>query len=212
MRPPRVFGIGLSRTGSRSLMEAMRLLGYRARHWDYTRKLLVYDEEGVLRPRLELLEPYDAYGDVPISLLYKVIDREYPGSKYVLTVREQESWLRSCRRFFAPERLQGLRERMPPAEQRWRDLQFNDVWGTLGYDEAQFLAVRARHEADVREYFRERPGDLLVLDISAGQGWAELCPFLDRAVPDVPFPSVTERGAPGPGPQPPQSTGAASGR
>jgi hypothetical protein len=40
----------------------------------------------------------------------------------------------------------------------------------------------------VREHFADRPGDLLVLDITAGEGWDRLCPFLGLPEPGVPFP------------------------
>lgn len=39
------------------------------------------------------------------------------------------------------------------------------------------------------EYFAERD-DLLVLDLERGQGWPELCSFLDVVAPDHPFPHI----------------------
>ena len=33
-----------------------------------------------------------------------------------------------------------------------------------------------------------RPGDFLVINIPAGEGWDKLCPFLGLPVPDAPFP------------------------
>ena len=44
------------------------------------------------------------------------------------------------------------------------------------------------HNADVRAYFAQRPDDLLVIDVTAGDGWDRLCPFLGVDVPDAPFP------------------------
>lgn len=42
------------------------------------------------------------------------------------------------------------------------------------------------------------PDDLLVLRITEGEGWRELCPFLDQEVPEAPFPHVNPfQGAPG---------------
>jgi hypothetical protein len=40
----------------------------------------------------------------------------------------------------------------------------------------------------VKEYFRDRPDDLLVMNICAGEGWEKLCPFLGLAIPKVKFP------------------------
>jgi hypothetical protein len=51
----------------------------------------------------------------------------------------------------------------------------------------------------VHDYFRERPDDLLVLNICAGEGWERLCPFLGQDVPGIPFPWANRR----PGPREP---------
>ena len=51
-----------------------------------------------------------------------------------------------------------------------------------------WTSERTEHERRVRAYFADRPDDLLVIDISAGEGWEALCPFLGVPVPDKPFP------------------------
>lgn len=40
----------------------------------------------------------------------------------------------------------------------------------------------------LREFFEGRPDDLLIMDLTAGDGWPELCEFLGYATPDKPFP------------------------
>ena len=37
----------------------------------------------------------------------------------------------------------------------------------------------------VREYFKVRPHDLLIIDVAAGEGWEKLCPFLEQPIPDA---------------------------
>jgi hypothetical protein len=49
------------------------------------------------------------------------------------------------------------------------------------------------HYKNVLEYFKNRPDDLLIIDICAGQGWEKLCPFLDKPLPQYPFPEIQER-------------------
>ena len=55
-------------------------------------------------------------------------------------------------------------------------------------DKDEFIGKVTRHNEAVKEYFKDRPDDLLVLDVCAGDGWEKLCPFLEKAVPDKPFP------------------------
>ena len=38
------------------------------------------------------------------------------------------------------------------------------------------------------EYFKDRPEDLLIIDICSGEGFSKLADFLDRPVPAAPFP------------------------
>ncbi|MEO0835531.1 MAG: sulfotransferase, partial [Cyanobacteria bacterium J06642_3] len=37
-------------------------------------------------------------------------------------------------------------------------------------------------------HFRDRESDLLILNLCSGQGWSELCSFLNCAVPNLAFP------------------------
>ena len=49
------------------------------------------------------------------------------------------------------------------------------------------------HITEVVRYFRDRPDDLLVMDICAGDGWEQLCRFLEQQTPNLPFPRENVR-------------------
>jgi hypothetical protein len=61
-------------------------------------------------------------------------------------------------------------------------------FGTTGFLRDRFRDFYEAHNAGVRAHFRDRPDDLLELDIAGGEGWTELCGFLGQPVPDRPFP------------------------
>ncbi len=171
----KVFGVGLSRTGTSSLHRALEGLGFRARHYPSLSLVL-----GRLRIRRRELRRYDALTDLPVACFFRELDRRFPGAKFVHTVREVESWLDSCERYrrFAPDfpvsrRVLALRRR---------------VYGTRAFDRERFRAVHAAHAAAVRAWFAERPDDLLELDVCAGEGFERLCPFLGRPLPAGGFP------------------------
>ena len=191
-RKPKVFGIGLSRTGTTSLTEALHLLGYHAIHFpqDPITRAEVY-RYLACRPAsvsLSVLQDADALTDTPVCCLYQALDRAYPGSKFILTVREKQAWLRSCRNFWQRE-IEPAARAMPdhPVVQYMRAIE-KHLYGTSGYEAEGFEAAYDRFTVGVREYFRDRPEDLLILDLSRGQGWNELAPFLGRAIPQIPFP------------------------
>ena len=173
----KVFGIGLGRTGTTSLTRALEILGYRAKHCprfylDANLQLCVSPEQ---------IEHYQALTDEPVALIYKTLDHRYPGSKFVLTVREMESWLTSREN---NSRAMGEWWAKNPAV----PVLHTTLFGAAAFERTPYARAHRKHVDDVRAYFGNRPHDLLVMDICAGEGWGKLCPFLDKPVPEVAFP------------------------
>ena len=178
---PRVFGIGLIKTGTSSLREALELLGYKALHGGPLETMkLVQQSIDAGEPMLSNLDPdYNAFADVfGVTYYFYLADVQYPGSRFILTVRDLDDWLESRRRH--TEKNQQLR-----AAGRYK----GDL---LEIDLDAWRAEYRRHEAVVRSYFAHRPDDLLVYDLAGGEGWEPLCEFLGLPVPDDLFPRANE--------------------
>ena len=188
----KVFGIGLSRTGTTSLTQALHLLGYKAIHFPHdsvTRAQVYHFFASELQClSLALLQEADAITDTPVCCLYQALDQAYPGSKFILTVREKHSWLRSCRSFWV-EQVEPYCRAMPASWlAQYSRVVHERLYGTQEYEQETFSRAYDAYTAEVREYFRERPQDLLVLDICGGEGWSKLAPFLEVPIPEAPFP------------------------
>lgn len=176
MTRPKVFCIGFQKTGTTSLYAALTALGYKTaavvgRDWSAERLAA----EGAALC-VETARNCDAAQDMPWPLFFRELDAAYPGSKFILTIRNPESWFQSIEKHFGdnPGEMQALtygRDAAAPAGAK-----------------ARYLDVYSRHEQDVRAHFISRPGNLLVLDLEAGDGWRELCGFLGVQIPDEPFP------------------------
>jgi hypothetical protein len=204
---PRVFVIGLPKTGTSTLAKALRILGYDAvwnpLHW----RKQIY--EGNYRLPETGWDAVTNFGEH----FYPQLDREYPGSKFVLTLREDsEAWLRSWKRQIGEsvgnERVPGIINRRSwyrPGSWWWllrtvnsrtgrEGIDFQhvriEVFGSYKFSEARCRYVYELHKRNALEYFRERPGDLLVMDVTQGHGWERLCPFLGLEVPSEAFPHV----------------------
>jgi hypothetical protein len=121
---------------------------------------------------------FDALTDIPAARFYRELDEAFPDSKFILTVRDETAWLSSCSRFFAKGTHQFF---------KWRQINL-DMYGVESYSQTAFQDAYARHISAVQSYFNSRPNDLLVMNIPAGDGWEKLCPFLDKPVPEQPFP------------------------
>ncbi|MGY6555678.1 MAG: sulfotransferase family protein [Wenzhouxiangella sp.] len=173
---PRVFCVGWHKTGTSTLGLALIELGYSVLgcRLDMVHPLRAGDIDAVL----DLGGQFDALQDVPWAALFRELDERYPGSRFILTERDDEAWLKSARRHFKDTEI-PLHE--------WLYGQ-----GRLIGSETIYLDRYRQHNHDVRQYFRSRPDDLLVMNLEAGHGWLELCRFLGHGVPERSFPHANK--------------------
>lgn len=196
MTPPKVFGLGLSRTGTTSLTIALQTLGHQALHFpsDGTTQSEIYaffaSETDSLR--LTVADHYAAITDTPVCCTFKALDQAYPGSKFILTIRDKASWLASCENHWH-KLLPHLFATMDPAWTRYAQFINTRVYGIAHYDRDVFSEVYDMYHANVFHYFRHRLEDLLVLDICGGQGWEHLASWLGSPVPQSAFPVENPR-------------------
>lgn len=183
----KVFGIGLSRTGTKSLHQALEALGYYSDHFS-THLLTLRDN--TLQLKWKEVAHYDALTDVTAAHFFCELDRRYPHSKFILTVREPQKWLRSCERHFPPL----ARGKWPHGVEKILRLR-EEVYGTLFFDRDCFLHAYQTHIEAVKRYFRDRPDDLLILNITDGEGWRPICDFLSCAPPARQFPWANSAGS-----------------
>jgi len=172
----KVFGIGFSKTGTKTLAESLRLLGYR----HHTKDPSLRDEVlgGDYRRMFEVADQYESFEEWPWAKMYRELDQRYPEAKFILTVRrDSQAWLRSVAR---------QSERLGPTVNRERILGYSMPHG----HEREYLAVYEEHNRAILEHFAGRPDKLLVVCWEEGSGWNQLCRFLDKPVPAVPFPHV----------------------
>lgn len=182
----KIFCIGFHKTGTTSLAAALQKLGYRVRHGYKPQSDLILKALHDKVPPLQYLEEehqtYDAYADLyAIRDHFVELDKAYPDSKFILTVRDEDEWVESVKR--------QIKKRP--------DSPFFHHW--YYQNELQWRHFRRMHERCVLEYF-DMPSinlryrgvmpdrRLLVMDITKGDGWNKLCEFLNKPIPDKPFP------------------------
>lgn len=165
----RVWDIGLPRTGTTTFCEAVKLLGYtKVKH----------------NPRYEHLEDLEAASDAGCVLYYKYLDFKFPNSKFVLALRDLDSWLASAEFIYT---------KYPATDKDIAILRRMHIYESVTFDRGKFIDAYHRYHADVRRYFKDRPDDLLEMNIVEGEGWEKLCPFLDMPVPEQAFPHRNKR-------------------
>jgi hypothetical protein len=185
--PTRVFGIGMHKTGTTSLHSALRTLGIESAHWKNAHWARAIWQEMQEHGKSWTVEHSYALSDLPMAILYEQLDRAYPGSKFILTTRNEGAWLKSVENHWS--------HKHNPFRSQWDHDPFSHcihkaIYGQRGFDAVVFLTRFRRHNREVKEYFKDRPDDLLVMDMSNGSGWSDLCSFLDKPVPEVPYPKL----------------------
>lgn len=196
----RLIGVGLGRTSTRSLKDALEILGYdltyhmtdaflhldRVRHWEDVAEGRPVDWHA-------LFDGYQAVVDFPGAAVWQRLVEAFPEAPVVLTVRDPEAWYDSVRATIYTEReldeldLSDPRDRLLAWNQRY--IWHGPLFQGRMRDRAFAVDCFRRHIDEVRATVA--PERLLTLEV--GSGWAPLCSFLQLPVPDVPYPNRNSR-------------------
>lgn len=182
MNNSKIIGVGFHKTGLSSLMLALEILGYPTTkgRQSFKHELQEQDIISVLNTKnttelFQFLTPYQAVVDMPWYLLFRELDSHFPNSKFILTIREENNWINSAKNYF---------KHRPGAYLR------NWIYGKeeVEGNESDYIARYRQHNQEVLAYFKDRPDDLLIMDLEKGDGWDKLCPFLAKPTLHLPFP------------------------
>lgn len=172
----KVFGIGFHKTGTTTLHVVLKELGYNvcSHRVDLASDLMLGDLTRVF----QVVDQYDAFEDNPWPILFKELDKYCPGSKFIVTCRDKNRWWNSILNHFG-SRSNLMRE--------W-------IYGEgAPKDHMEIYLTRyERHYKEVKEYFYNRPEDVLYVDWEKGDGYKEVCAFLRVPIPNKPFPHANK--------------------
>ena len=169
-----VICVGFHKTGTSSLGAALTILNYRVKGITYRPLVPILSRN--YNKVLKIIKNYDAVQDAPWFKIYKELDELIPNTKFILTIRDEESWYYSAIKQFGD---------LKSAQHEWIYGRGN---GLLKHNKKNAIDVYRKHNSDVREYFKDRPDDLLILDFTKGNEWEKLCSFLNEDIPKISFP------------------------
>ncbi len=174
----KVFGIGWAKTGTTTLGEVAAILGYRHKSQDMA---LVDDAmKGDFTRIKRFVSDYESFEDWPWLIIYKQLDMICESSKFILTVRDTDAWIKSYRNMLKNEGVAS--EYTNRIRSFLYGLDFPNV------TDEELIRRYEYHIREVKEYFKHRPNDLLVVDWTKGDGWSKVCEFLGKEVPMQEFP------------------------
>ena len=128
--------------------------------------------------------------DITVACRFRELDLMFPKSLFIYTERPGPAWLKSVKHHY--RELRGDL-RLPDGEKQFAEEADIRIYGTPRPFKCDFMSAYERHHDSVLDYFKDRPDDLLRINISAGEGWAALSSFLGLPVIDIPFPHAHRR-------------------
>jgi len=175
----KVFGLGMSRTGTTTLGNCLEILGYNVT--DNNFELCKDIKNNNYNNLWKVIDKFDAFEDNPYPFVYKEVYKKYPNAKYILTTHiDSKSWLKSYIRHC----IYGKRKTL------WNSVRHNQILYNIPHpvnNEKEFISLYENHNKKVRNFFKDKDNFIEICWMK-GDGWNKLCKFLDKPIPNVPFP------------------------
>lgn len=169
MKKYKIFGIGLPKTGTTTLLEACKILGY--------------------ENNLPIIDNFDKYncfiGDSMFFFDYKELDDKYKNAKFILTLRkDHETWFNSV-----------MKWNEKPTVNQSKIIQTNRL-KMYGHkfptfeNKQDWINVYINRQIEIINYFLEKNNLLTVCweQNTAYNNWKVLCNFLNEPFPSYEFP------------------------
>ena len=129
-----------------------------------------------------IIDAHRSFEDWPWPLMYQMLYEKYPNSKFILSTRSStEKWYSSLAKHAI---------RTGPTEFRkliygYAMPQENEIFHKEFYEQ---------HNREVIEFFQQNdPQKLLVVCWEHGDQWEEICRFLEKDIPKIPFPHLNHQ-------------------
>lgn len=169
----KIFIIGLPRTGTTSVCNAMLELGFNVAHTAYTDR--AFCEAQVI-------------ADTPIFCDYQHLDKAYPNAKFIYLARTMEKWLPSIQQL-----LLRMHSNLTRADGGFNPIikrcyqQIFTPYSLKNINNFDFLSqCYQRHQQQVLLHFAERDNDFLSIDISENTSYDQLLKFLNLPPKELP--------------------------
>ncbi|RXP45403.1 hypothetical protein EC396_15570 [Lutibacter sp. HS1-25] len=178
MKINKIIGIGFHKTGTSTLRAVFEILNFSVLgpRTDLANDIFDANWDKVFK----LADKFDVLEDNPWAVIYKELDAQYPGSKFIMTTRDENKWIKSVVNHFGGDTT------------RMREYIYGEGNGDPENLALLYLERYRRHIIEVKDYFKDRPEDLLIISWEQGHGWKEICDFLKINQPKKEFPHVNK--------------------
>jgi len=201
-RKPKIFCIGMNKTGTTSLKKAFLGLGFIIGKQRAAEHLLHDYMNGDYKPLLKYVKSAQVFQDIPFSLpkTYKKLHEAYPNSKFILTIRDSpEQWLDSITNYHS--KLFGKNKKELPTKKELMEANYvykGFLWDAMRsmapiketepYQAEILMRAYIEYNQEVEEYFTEYPDQFLKINLAEKGSYQKLIDFLEITSPFNDFP------------------------
>lgn len=155
----KIFQIGFNKCGTRTIHNFFSRHGIKSAHWENNKLAdTIHKNYYSNLPLLTGIDKYKVYTDMENVhtqiyahiLYYKELDQQYPNSKFILNIRDRDKWIKSRLNHSSGKYLRITMNYHNYTEEQVIDMWIND-W--------------ENHIRDIKDYFKDRPNDLLIFNI-----------------------------------------------
>lgn len=168
MKFERVYGIGLSRTGTTTLHDYLNTVGYNSVHFPNSIKRLEQVFDGTT---------WNAAVDTPIALNFRELYYRYPKAGFILTLRNKQKWLDSVEHHMSKGK-----GRRGHGHQFTRMIR-KGLYGSIEFNRDIYAKAYNTHIQNVMNFFRAKDSisQLIMINIpdNAAESLDRLNNFLD---------------------------------
>lgn len=212
----KVFCIGFNKTGTTSLEKVLADLGFRLPPLgEQIAELVPALCRGDFQSVKRYIEQFDAFQDNPFSqgVTWAQMDVMFPGSKFILSVRDSKRWYASyCRYALKLYGVKSLHEVTPGLlkSDRYKNINHalfhiqrrnitslrgvaaQEDW-SLMYAMDRLIKIYEERNDAIARYFIDRPMDLMVIDVSQEIDTTKIVEFLELPLNRTrPFPHLNK--------------------
>ena len=199
----KIIGAGLSKTGTKTLASALRILGYKV--YDHAEHIEMHADDwlaiyrGKKAPDFPAMyEGVDAVTDLPAAFWYEEILEAFPDAKVILTVRDNdEMWVQSWVKHLRLTRDLDVFSKLALAFGKPLIMKLSKAVVYAVYcslDPTATSLFKKKYNAHIERVQSVIPAEkLLVYNVK--QGWSPLCQFCGVDVPSEEFPHQNVAGS-----------------
>ena len=197
-----IFNISFPKTGTTSVEAALQILGFsvahgtwRSSHTNYLYANYVNDNIDELLYFVERSK-FNCFSDGPWFSpdLYRVLEKEFPNAKFILTVRDPDKWFESLSAMILKtgghtDNIDGIYKGGQYGFKSW----YKKVFKTSALDKKILIDVYNKHNESAISFFKDKPNKLIQLKLES-LDWEPMCTSLGKKVPNARFPWKNFRG------------------